>query len=125
MAFRIDENKCVGCGGCAFTCLFDAISAADSEASLYEIDETKCVECAQCSHVCPNDAIITPQGYKAIKKVTIIPELCKGCSLCSRACKAGAPTGEIKQPFVINQEKCFKCGVCASRCKFGAINVEY
>jgi len=125
MAFKIDETRCVGCGACAFTCLFDAISAATDDASRYAIDETKCVECSQCSHICPNDAIITPEGYKRIKKVTIIPEKCKGCSLCSRACKAGAPTGVIKEPFEINQDKCFKCGVCAAKCKFEAIEVEY
>ena len=125
MAFRIDESRCVGCGGCAFICLFGAISAANSDASLYAIDEAKCVECSQCSHVCPNDAIITPEGYKPIVKVTINPEKCKGCSLCSRACKAGAPHGKIKEPFEIDQSKCFKCGVCTSKCKFEAIEVEY
>ncbi|MCR5208010.1 MAG: 4Fe-4S binding protein [Eubacterium sp.] len=125
MAFRIDETRCVGCGACAFTCLFGSISAATDDASRYEIDEAKCVECAQCSRICPNDAIIAPEGYKRIKKVTIIPEKCKGCSLCSRACKAGAPTGVIKEPFEINQDKCFKCGVCAAKCKFEAIEVEY
>ncbi len=125
MAFKIDETRCVGCGACAFTCLFDAISAATDDASRYAIDETKCVECSQCSHICPNDAIITPEGYKRIKKVTIIPEKCKGCSLCSRACKAGAPKGIIKEPFEINQDKCFKCGVCAAKCRFDAIEVEY
>lgn len=124
MAFRIDENRCVGCGGCAFTCLFDAISAND-DMSLYAIDETKCVECSQCFHVCPNDAISAPQGYRAIKKVTIIPEKCKGCSLCSRVCKAGAPKGVIKEPFEIDQEKCFKCGLCVTKCRFEAIETEY
>ena len=125
MAFKIDETRCVGCGGCAFTCLFGAISAANNDASLYAIDETKCVECSQCSHVCPNDAIRAPEGYNRIKKVTIVPEKCKGCSLCSRVCKAGAPTGKIKEPFTIDQNKCFRCGVCASKYKFDAIEVEY
>ena len=125
MAFRIDESRCVGCGGCAFTCLFEAISKANDDASLYAVDETKCVECSQCSHVCPNDAIITPEGYKQIAKVYIIADKCKGCSLCSRACKAGAPHGKIKEPFEIDQEKCFRCGVCAAKCKFEAIQVEY
>ena len=125
MAFKIDESLCVGCGGCAFTCLFDAISAANDDASLYAIDEAKCVECAQCSHVCPVSAISAPDGYRQIKKVTIIPEKCKGCTLCNRVCKAKAPTGKVKEPFEINQEKCFKCGVCATKCRFGAIELEY
>lgn len=125
MAFKIDESLCVGCGACAFTCLFDAIGAKNDDASLYAIDEAKCVECSQCSRVCPVSAISAPEGYKRIKKVTIIPEKCKGCTMCNRVCKAKAPTGTVKEPFTINQDKCFQCGVCASKCRFDAIEVEY
>ena len=39
----------------------------------------------------------------------------------SRACPVGAISGEIKNPFVIAQNKCIKCGACMSTCKFGAI----
>ena len=125
MGFRINDEKCVGCGACAFTCLFGAISPATDDASRYVIDDTKCIECSQCSSLCPNDAISAPEGYRQIKKVTIIPEKCKGCSLCSRVCKASAPFGKVKEPFEINQDKCFQCGLCASKCKFEAISVEY
>ena len=125
MAFRIDESRCVGCGGCAFTCLFGAISPVNDDASLYSIDKEKCMECSQCYHVCPNDAISAPVGYRKIKKVSIITDKCKGCSLCSRVCKAGAPFGKLKEPFEIDMEKCFRCGLCATKCKFGAILVEY
>ena len=58
---------------------------------------------------------------KKLSKIEIVPELCKGCSLCSRKCPVGAISGEIKKPFVIDQSKCVKCGVCLSSCKFGAI----
>ena len=58
---------------------------------------------------------------KKLCKIEIQPELCKGCSLCSRKCPVGAISGEIKKPFVIDQSKCVKCGVCLSSCKFGAI----
>lgn len=125
MAFKIDETRCVGCGACAFTCLFGAVKPANNHASCYQIDRIDCEECAQCFHVCPNNAISAPENYKPIKKVIIIPEKCKGCSLCSRACKAGAPTGKIKEPFIINQDKCFQCGVCAKDCHFDAIKIEY
>lgn len=125
MAFKIDRAKCVGCGACAYICLFGAVTPAKIDCSCYKIDETKCVECSQCTHICPNDAIISPEGYKKIKSVTVNADACKGCSLCSRNCKAGAITGKVKEPFVINQEKCFKCGVCATKCRFDAISVEY
>ncbi|MBQ4155384.1 MAG: 4Fe-4S binding protein, partial [Clostridia bacterium] len=63
-----------------------------------------------------------PAGVcKDLLEYKIVPELCKGCSLCSRKCPVGAITGEIKSPFVIDQDKCIKCGACMSSCKFGAI----
>ena len=46
---------------------------------------------------------------------------CRGCTACARACPAGAITGAIKQPHVIDTAKCLKCGACMAKCKFGAI----
>ena len=66
---------------------------------------------------------VCPAGVcKALAKYVIDPVKCKGCSLCSRQCPAGAISGKIKEPFVINQDKCIKCGACQSACKFGAID---
>lgn len=50
--------------------------------------------------------------------------LCKGCSLCSRKCPQNAISGEVKKPFVIDNEKCIRCGQCIIGCKFGAIKIE-
>ena len=58
---------------------------------------------------------------KKLVKITIDPELCKGCSKCSRTCPVGAISGEIKKPFVIDQSKCIKCGACLESCPFKAI----
>ena len=52
---------------------------------------------------------------------TILPEKCKGCSLCSKVCPVGAISGQIKSPFVIDRQKCIKCGACMEKCKFDAI----
>ena len=66
---------------------------------------------------------VCPAGVcKALAKYVIDPVKCKGCSLCSRQCPAGAISGKIKEPFVIDQDKCIKCGACQSACKFGAID---
>ncbi len=63
-----------------------------------------------------------PAGVcKALVNYHIDPDKCKGCSLCSKKCPAGAISGEIKSPFTIDTIKCVKCGVCMDTCKFGAI----
>ena len=125
MAYKIDSTKCLGCGACAYECLFGVPKPVDENKNKYFIDTTACVGCGQCQGICPADAIIPAPGHKRIKKVEIDKELCIGCSLCSRVCKAGAPHGEIKSPFEIDQNKCFQCGLCASKCVKKAINVEY
>ena len=59
---------------------------------------------------------------KSLIKYEIMPDKCKGCTLCARNCPASAITGTVRQPHVIDTNKCIKCGVCVSNCKFGAIH---
>ncbi|MBQ9313520.1 MAG: NADH-quinone oxidoreductase subunit NuoF [Clostridia bacterium] len=59
---------------------------------------------------------------KAMTKVMIDKEKCRGCSLCSKKCPVGAIHGELKSPFEIDQDKCIKCGVCIATCPFKAIS---
>ena len=58
---------------------------------------------------------------KSLMRYEVVPELCKGCTLCARNCPVNAIEGTVKNPHVINQDKCIKCGVCVSNCKFKAI----
>ena len=63
-----------------------------------------------------------PAGVcKHLLSFEIDPEKCKGCTLCSRVCPAGAISGAVKTPHVIDKDKCLKCGACIEKCKFGAI----
>lgn len=50
-----------------------------------------------------------------------INELCKGCTLCKKACPVDAISGEAKAMHTIDPELCIKCGACVSKCPFKAI----
>ena len=58
---------------------------------------------------------------KAMAKITINPEKCKGCGLCQKHCPVNAISGEGRGTRVIDQEKCIKCGTCLTSCPFHAI----
>lgn len=49
------------------------------------IDQGKCVKCLRCFLVCPDGAI-----DKSGEQLEIDMDYCKGCGVCSRACKPGA-----------------------------------
>ena len=52
----------------------------------------------------------------------VISDKCRGCTLCSKVCPAGAITGEVRKQHVIDTSKCLKCGACIEKCRFGAIS---
>ena len=63
-----------------------------------------------------------PAGVcKNLVTYSIDADKCKGCTLCSRVCPAGAIEGTLKQPHTIDVKKCLKCGACIEKCKFKAI----
>ena len=59
---------------------------------------------------------------KAMAKIVIDAQKCRGCDLCKKVCPVGAISGEIKEAHVIDQSKCIKCRSCMSKCPFKAIN---
>lgn len=61
---------------------------------------------------------------KALKFYSILPNLCTGCTLCSRICPVGAISGEKRRPHAIDPVKCIRCGLCYDKCKFKAIHIQ-
>lgn len=59
---------------------------------------------------------------KALLSYRIDPQLCVGCTLCSRNCPVDAIIGERKEVHFIDTAKCIKCGTCKDKCKFNAIS---
>ena len=64
---------------------------------------------------CP--ALVCPD----LIRFRVIPEKCKMCGLCQKACPVEAVSWEKKKPAVIDPDKCIKCRSCIQACKFWAI----
>ena len=57
------------------------------------------------------------------KKITILNNVCLGCTLCVNACPFGCISMKEKKA-VINYDKCNLCGACTDACKFNAIEIK-
>ena len=57
--FKVDKEKCVGCGVCVGACPVQAISIVAGKA---KINADKCVDCGKCAQVCPQDALYPGAG---------------------------------------------------------------
>jgi len=64
---------------------------------------------------CP--ALVCPD----LIRFRVIPEKCKMCGLCQKACPVEAISWEKKKPAIIDSQKCTQCRSCIQACKFWAI----
>ncbi len=53
--FRVDEEKCIGCGLCIAACPMKILDVEDGICVIKKV--FMCLECGSCMRECPEDAI--------------------------------------------------------------------
>ena len=104
LCYYIKENSLCGLGQTAPNPVLSTLKNFRDEYEAHVVDK-KCP-----AGVCKN-----------LVQIKIVPDKCKGCTLCARNCPVNAINGKVREVHEIDQEKCIKCGVCLNNCKFGAI----
>ena len=121
---------CIGLASCKNTCPFNAIIIIDSIA---QVDTKKCTACGKCIQACPKKLIeIVPDKSKVRvlcnskdkgRQVKINCRAgCIGCTLCQKACSAGAIT-VVDNIAHIDYEKCTMCLECVNKCPSKVIKI--
>jgi NAD-dependent dihydropyrimidine dehydrogenase PreA subunit len=105
---QIDEEKCTGCGRCAWYCPVRAISVTAGQVARIDFDE--CVECGSClrSARCPTEAIYLEElaWPRAVRRVLSDP-----LTITEEAGIAGRGTEEMKTNDVTGRFKRGQVGV--------------
>ena len=107
LCYYIKENSLCGLGQTAPNPVLSTLKNFREEYEAHVVDK-KCP-----AGVCKN-----------LVQIKIVPDKCKGCTLCARNCPVNAISGTVKNPHIIDTEKCIKCGKCFSVCRFGAVVKE-
>ncbi len=119
----IDAEKCVGHGECIKACPFDAIVLLPEEKVAIKCDLCRARAAdglgPACVEACPVNVLAYAERDEV--RFEVIPEACRGCLLCKKACPVQAISGERKELHVIDQDACMLCGKCYQVCPFSAI----
>lgn len=56
--------------------------------------------------------------------LSLVPEKCTGCGLCTEVCPHGVLVIEEKKAKITDRDRCMECGACMTNCAFGAVTVD-
>ena len=75
-----------------------------------------------CNTICPVGTVLGFLSRYSLFRITIDPEKCNKCSLCSRNCKAACINFKEYQ---VDNSRCVACMNCIDKCKRGAISYKF
>ena len=127
----INNEDCVGCGGCATTCVLP------KSAVIAVMNDEICAHRADCPAFfkggkiredreydnCPTGALIRTDNGDGTFNYSIDEDKCIGCGKCTKLCQR---KGEGALTLVIDGDKCVDCDLCqiSVQCPTDAVNRE-
>ncbi len=148
LSFTVDEScgKCVPCRE-GLKRMYDILEkitdGRGTEEDLEILDELahtiKATSLCGLGQTAPNPVITTIKYFKdeymehiknkvcparvcrALIDYFIVPDKCKGCTICAKNCPVGAIDGGPGLIHIIDQSKCIACGTCMDVCPFDAV----
>ncbi len=73
-----------------------------------------------CRYVCPLGACYGYFNRISLYRVTVDPDKCTRCGICTRQCPMSVPV-----PYDANTAECIRCGECEAVCPFDAIHCGF
>ena len=74
-----------------------------------------------CNTVCPVGTVLSFLARFSLFRIRFDADKCKGCSLCTKNCKASCI--DFKN-HTVDYSRCVVCGDCLESCKFGALSLS-
>jgi Na+-translocating ferredoxin:NAD+ oxidoreductase RNF subunit RnfB len=124
---------CLGCGDCAISCKFDALTM-NPATGLPDVNDVNCTSCGACVKACPRNIIELRKKDKKNRKIYVscvnkdkggiarkyCSVACTGCTKCLKVCTFDAVKIENNMAY-IDSKACKMCRKCASECATNSI----
>ncbi|MCZ7384326.1 MAG: 4Fe-4S dicluster domain-containing protein [Candidatus Methanoperedens sp.] len=123
--FVVDNNKCIGCGRCAYACKLENHVPFDESWYRTWVERYRIKKEGETKIDSPNggvDGFTDDIQAEELKKAFYVPKLCNHCDNppCVQVCPVGATYLTKDGVVLVDYDYCIGCRYCIMACPYGA-----